>query len=337
MKKNYPLVSIVVPVYNVEPYLEECLTSIVNQTLENTEILIVDDASTDHSFEICELFARKDKRIKILKHDHNRGLSAARNTAIKASTGIFLGFVDSDDTIDTNMFLTMSNAMLEYDVDVVMCGYRWTDEVGNIISHYSSPNNCKVLYGIDKIKEIVFTHNNCVWDKLFRRELFLGVEFFEGKTFEDIFIMHELFDKANGVYVIDQELYNYRKRFTGITFRPFVPSLLDIIEAYLNQYIYIVKKYPNELDLIQQAGRNLFDNFLYCFSRAYDEGKLDMYSEELKVSADSVKHIDRNQLCLESKVENSVKSILTNIKLFSFIMKQKNLKQSNNLDNLRKA
>ena len=133
--------------------------------------------------------------------------------------------------------------------------------------------------------------------------------------------MHRLFDNANQVYLIPERLYNYRQRKTGITLRPFSNTNLDIVEAYLERYTYITSEYPDSDILIKDAGRHLIDNFLYCFMRAFEENKMEMYSNELKSAADLIRNIDRSKFELPPETENTVSLILKDFRLYILAMK----------------
>lgn len=319
--RTNPLISVIVPVYNVAPYVEACLNNIISQSYKNLEILVVDDASTDGSYDICKKFAVVDSRIKFMQHNENLGLSAARNTALEVAKGDYIVFVDSDDTIDKNMYSTMYSAVLKTEADIILCGYHCIDENGQITTSCSPTDKGGLLRGIEKIKYNISTSDNCVWNKLYKRSIFDNVRFPLGKTFEDIFIMHRLFDNANEVYLIPEKLYNYRQRKTGITLRPFSNTNLDIVEAYLERYKYILSEYPDSNILLRDAGQHLIDNFLYCFKRAFKENKMEVYANELKQTADSIRNIDRSKFDLSPKTENTVNLILKDFRLYILAMK----------------
>lgn len=319
--RTNPLISVIVPVYNVAPYVEACLKSIVCQSYKNLEILVVDDASTDGSFDICQKFAVVDSRIKFMQHNENLGLSAARNTALEVAKGGCIVFVDSDDTIDKNMYSTMYSAVLKTEADIILCGYHCIDENGQITTSCSPIEKSLLLHGREKIKYNISTSDNCVWNKLYKRSMFDNVRFPVGKIFEDIFIMHKLFDDAHEIYMIPERLYNYRHRTTGITLRPFSNTNLDIVEAYLERYKYILSEYPDSKILLKAAGQHLIDNFLYCFMRAFTENKMEVYANELKQTADSIRNIDRSKFDLSPETENTVNLILKDFRLYILAMK----------------
>lgn len=313
------LVSIVIPVYNVEPYLRECLDSVVSQSYKNLEILIVDDASTDGSYEICNEYAQRDERIRLFKNEVNRGLSVTRNIALDNAHGDYIGFVDSDDFIDTNMYDIMVKRLEADNSDMVMCNYFWTDESGKKTSHYVSFNRGRKLRGVEKIRENVLTINNCVWDKLFKKHLFENIRFPEGRYYEDIFIMHELFDKAKSVSITGESLYCYRRRSTGITLCSVKPEHFDIVDAYIAKYIYVSEKYPDEKKMTDKLAESVISNMIHCINRVVDEEVLDEFKDIIK---EKMNRIDELNLDLSAVKEDLVKKyalIQRDVRLYAFM------------------
>ena len=207
-------VSIIVPVYNVEECIELCVKSIIRQTLKEIEMILVDDGSTDRSGEICDQFAKEDTRIKVL-HKENGGLSDARNQGLKLATGVYVGFVDSDDSIDKNMFETLYTACKENETEVSMCKYLVFHDgfENNIIPCDPSALYSTVLTVNDAFKIMSDVRENVrmtVWNKLYLRELFQTVEFPKGKLYEDVATTYKLVFQAKKIAYIEAELYNYR-------------------------------------------------------------------------------------------------------------------------------
>lgn len=313
------LVSIVIPVYNVEPYLRECLDSVVGQSYKNLEILIVDDASTDGSYEICGEYAQRDERIHLFKNEVNRGLSVTRNIALDNANGDYIGFVDSDDFIDPNMYDIMVKRLEADNSDMVMCNYFWTDESGKKTSHYVSYNCGRKLRGVEKIRENVMTINNCVWDKLFKKELFENIRFPEGRYYEDIFIMHELFDKAKSVSITSESLYCYRRRSTGITLCSVKTEHFDIVDAYIAKYVYVSEKYPDEKKMTDKLAESVISNMIHCINRVVDEEVLDEFKDIIK---EKMNKIDELNLDLSAVKEDIVKKyalIQRDVRLYAFM------------------
>ncbi|MFR3763078.1 MAG: glycosyltransferase family 2 protein [[Clostridium] symbiosum] len=221
-------ISIIVPVYNVEKYLDKCLKSILNQTFQNFEIILVDDGSVDASGNICDTY--KNEKIKVI-HKPNGGLSSARNAGLNIAEGNYIGFVDSDDFIAPTMLEKMYNNAMGYSADISECG----------VEHVFPGRNIR-----QKQREIIFFNNSIkaiedlwqckyttlgVTDKLFHRRLFQTVRFPEGKINEDIFILPQLYLGANGVVCDSVIGYYYNHRENSITTDNFSIKDMDILDA----------------------------------------------------------------------------------------------------------
>ena len=179
------LVSIIVPVYNVEKYLSKCIDSILAQTYKNLEIILVDDGSKDNSGTICDEYSKKDKRIKII-HKPNGGISDVRNHGLKIATGDYIGFVDSDDYIAEDMFETLVSLLEKNDADIsIVSFYEYYN--GKLIGVREN-ENVEIMNKVEAIKELLIDRKiqSYTWNKLFKKELFDGLQFPVGKNFEDI-------------------------------------------------------------------------------------------------------------------------------------------------------
>ena len=204
-----PLISLIVPVYNVKDYLKTCLQSILEQTYKNLEIILVDDGSDDGSSGICDEYARMDQRIKTIHLPHS-GVSAARNAGLAAATGELLGFVDSDDWIDHDMYQYLYALMQEHDADVSACTYLLEQEgrPSKII------NNTGKLYVFSR-KEIIraLVKNdlvkNYLWAKLFKRKLFDRLSFPVGRVYEDVAVLYKVFYSSQKVVLSCVSKYHY--------------------------------------------------------------------------------------------------------------------------------
>lgn len=230
------MVSIIVPVYNVEKYLEHCINSIIHQTYPNLEIILVDDGSPDNCGDICDEFAKKDKRIKVI-HKKNGGLSDARNEGLKVANGDFLAFVDSDDWVDLRLFEKVIDAFERNSVDIVCFGSYKTDgrnKTTCFTTHkefeWTRDEALTALCKNDRIE----SH---VWDKVYKKELFEDVFFPVGKYYEDVYIMHRIFMKANSVLFIDEPLYFYLQRNTSIVGQRTVRSGLDLMDGFQRRQV----------------------------------------------------------------------------------------------------
>lgn len=175
---NY-LISVIVPVYNPGIHIEKCIKSLVNQSYSNLEMILVDDGSTDGSAEICDLWAKKDSRIKVI-HKDNGGAASARNAGLDAATGDFIGFIDSDDYIDEDMYEVLLNDIIANNADAARCGINRIDEYGNIeewgtgISELRIIDNCRLLQDIGAAVGVLPVH---LGNKLFKRECIGNIRF----------------------------------------------------------------------------------------------------------------------------------------------------------------
>ncbi|MCI8856670.1 MAG: glycosyltransferase family 2 protein [Clostridiaceae bacterium] len=223
-----PEISVIVPVYNVEPYLRRCLDSIAGQTCGSLEIILVDDGSPDRCGEICDEYAAQDKRIRVI-HKPNGGLSSARNVGLAAASGTWIGWVDSDDWIETGMFADMLACADRNRADIVVCG-RLEQSGQNETRHVWSQER---LLDPEAALELLLRNDvmQCaVWDKLWRRELFDGISFPEGQNYEDLAVVHRLFCRAGKIACLPGAYYHYIQRADGILGDP---SLGNRIGHYL--------------------------------------------------------------------------------------------------------
>ncbi|MDE6521745.1 MAG: glycosyltransferase [Muribaculaceae bacterium] len=209
-----PLISILVPIYNVEMYLKECLDSIKAQTFSDWECVLVDDGSTDSSPAICDEYAEADGRFKVI-HQKNGGVSNARNTALKMAEGKFIGWTDPDDWIEPSMYETLYNLIIENDADISMVGVIKEYRGRQSIKHYVRQR--KVIDGKETIRGIglgKFPSYMC--NKLHKREI-ITTSFPDGRTFEDMFVYGQWLKNVNKVAIDPTPLYHYRMRIGSIT------------------------------------------------------------------------------------------------------------------------
>lgn len=228
------LISVVVPIYNVEKYLNKCVDSLLNQDYTNLEIILVDDGSTDNSSKIADEYKEKNKNIKVI-HKENGGLSSARNTGLKEAIGKYIIFIDSDDWIDTKMISTLFNLIKENDADISICGFLRTSGSDNDFKDINKPQiktftNMEAmmqLYNEDYLTEFVVA-----WNKLYNIELFKNIKYPEGKIHEDEFTTYKLFYNAKKIVYTNEKLYNYRITPNSIMNKAFNPNRLYVLEAF---------------------------------------------------------------------------------------------------------
>lgn len=240
-------ISIIVPIYNTERYLEKCLQSLTNQDYKNIEIILVNDGSDDSSLDICNKYKNKDDRIIVIDKEHT-GVSDTRNIGIKNATGDYIGFVDSDDYIDKDMFKKLIDGAEKYKCDISMCDlietYSMNDEIKEYQLEYIQMNKKQAL------EQLLYDKNigNYIMVKLFKRELFDGIQFPFGKLYEDISTSYKLFGKANNILYIPIPMYHYYQRSDSIVNNITRESIQHYIIAVFERY-YDLKNNYKDLDL----------------------------------------------------------------------------------------
>lgn len=237
-----PLISVIVPVYNVGDFVGKCLDSIVRQNYKNLDIVVVDDGSTDESGEICDKFAKKEKRVRVF-HKENGGLSDARNFGIKKAKGKIVAFVDSDDFISEDFIGTMYKYMVGKNADIVVCGYNLTRPKEEIMTGRQA--TIRLLVEQENIDIVT-------WNKLYRKKLFVdnNIYFPKGEKHEDSRTTYKLFSKAEKIMYISEPLYVYVDR---------AGSLMNIakVEGRLRERELVageaIEYFKNDADLKQAA------------------------------------------------------------------------------------
>ncbi|MCB6805048.1 glycosyltransferase [Veillonella parvula] len=254
-----PLLSIIVPIYNVEQYLDRCIQSILNQTYQNLEIILVDDGATDCSGAIADSYAAKDKRIKVF-HKENGGLSDARNYGLEHVTGDYILFIDSDDFIVNIMCERLITVASSNNADIVSCNYyiyRGDDDIS--IHTMSVQDDKRTFTGMDMLRYYLLKTEpfdlNVVWNKIFKLDLFNGVEpvrFPKGRVQEDNFTIFRLFLNANSIVTVNKPLYYYVQRAGSIMANFTRRFMIDTIESHMYMSDYLMNhcsSVKNELQL----------------------------------------------------------------------------------------
>lgn len=260
MPEDKPIISIILPVYKVEKYILRCLESIQNQSFTNFEAILVDDGSPDNCGKICEDFAARDKRFKVI-HQSNGGLSNARNNGMAIATGEYFGFVDTDDYIADDMYEKLYQEADKTKADIVICDHYRLEKEGMIPRHsferdlVLDKDEAMQLLASDKI-------TSYVWCKLYKRELFDNVRFLEGHDFEDLAILHELIHASGKIAYIHDCLYYYFINPNGIIATLTVQKEYDHFLAWQRRRAFLKKLYPELADYT-------YELFTYCGTRSY--------------------------------------------------------------------
>ena len=288
-----PLISVVVPIYNVEQYLERCIDSILHQTYEHLEIILVDDGSPDNSGAICDSYLSMDQRIKVI-HKRNGGLSDARNAGLEMASGEFITFIDSDDTIMPEMIEKLYERIDTDRSDMAFCGYRQVSQNGDILSEVFLPDN--VLTGFEALK-VSYENEGVLYtiacNKLYRKHLFQDIRFPIGKYHEDEFTTYLIIDQCSRISILREPLYIYVCRDNSIMQEPYSIKRLDGIEASYERYCYYKMKGGQYLDLLVPEGNT--------FAPVFYRSKL-LFKPKTPKEKKRVREIDRmaRYICLDS-------------------------------------
>lgn len=235
------LISVVVPIYKVEPYLERCVRSIVDQTYKNLEIILVDDGSPDGCPAICDAWAQKDGRIKVI-HKENGGLSDARNAGMAAATGELISFIDSDDSIEPEFLEKLYRALMEHDADIAECAVSYVDENENVLRKRDTAQ-AQEMGKLEALRRLVMEDGvyQTVWNKLYRRHVAIDIPFAVGKYNEDEFWTYQVLDRVNKLAIVQDPLYNYLQRSSSIIGVGYNIRRLDGLEARFLRMEYLQK------------------------------------------------------------------------------------------------
>lgn len=259
-------ISVIVPVYNVLPYIEKCLNSLVCQTHKNLEIIVVDDGSNDGSEKICDEFAKKHKNITVF-HKKNGGLSSARNFGLAHVTGDYIGFVDSDDYVEPNIFEKMLKTAINSNLDICVCSFVREQE--NMQRHVTLES--LEVKNIDYFKLFAKKESMpyvVVWNKLFKANLFNNLQFPEDKIHEDQWVIHYALKDAKKVGLISDELYHYTDRENGISKGSNFSKHFDDFDAIFDR-IELLKNIDCK-DYLKYCEEHLFNLTNYYLDIAYN-------------------------------------------------------------------
>ena len=305
---NKPKVSIVVPIYNVEKYLDRCIQSLLAQTLKEIEIILVDDESPDNCPQICDRYVAKYTYVKVV-HKKNDGLGKARNSGMEVATGEYIAFVDSDDYIKEDMYEILLNLIKKYDADVSICNlYDVIDENECI---RNKENGIREYSRLDILKEVLLDKNiqSYAWNKLYEKELFDEIKYPIGKKYEDIGTTFYVFEKCNKIVVTSEPEYYYLKRSDSLVNNVTESTVLDYTEIIIQRYLYTkenikeLKKYNNyylaktlitahnDIELLGSISEKMQEKYKELYNLVYNIMKNDREDIEELFNAEQKKAI----------------------------------------------
>ena len=258
------LISVIVPVYNVESYVAECIESIQNQTYMNLEIILVNDGSTDASGDICDKYAAYDERIQVI-HKENAGVSAARNTGIESANGDYIGFVDSDDYIAPTMYEDMLKLMVEHDLDIIECTAFRNNGDTNIEG--CNDGSLEIFNRDEALKMAMYDCFVAVWSQLYKRRVISDVRFPVGRKFEDSAVSYLFIANTKRVGHINRCLYYYRLNPNSTTQTSFdAKSRWDFVLGYEERLQYSI---DHQLPYVDDCNSLLMKAVLSCLTAYY--------------------------------------------------------------------
>ncbi|WP_251549864.1 glycosyltransferase family 2 protein [Neobacillus muris] len=277
-----PVISIIVPVYNVEPYIKDCINSILTQDFINFELLLVNDGSTDKSGAICDEFAKRDTRVKVI-HKHFEGVSSARNIGISLAQGDFIGFVDGDDHIDKNMYKELHRICIETNSDIAIC--KLAREVDGKIINVDTNIFMKEMNNIEAMKQLFIgkLYRFSLCNKLFRKHCFENVSFPEGRIHEDLSTAYKLFSNANKATYTNYSGYIYVKRQNSILTSAFNKRRMDAFIGWEEILPFMNKYYP---EIYEEVVRCFvfwsIDNVFYILHQVNDSKDRNSYLRKIQ-------------------------------------------------------
>lgn len=299
-------ISIIVPVYNVEQYLENCIESILNQTFKDYELILVDDGATDKSGEICDKYEKKDSRIRVI-HKSNGGLSSARNAGLDVACGKYIGFVDSDDSIHPKMYEILYDLAQKYKSDISCCNYKHTY---SLVNEEREEMKLTEVIEMDNIQAVNTLYDKDIgvrlvvaWNKLYSRDLFENLRYEVGRIHEDEFIAHRLLYKSNKTVYINSELYYYLQREGSIMSQISYKRKVDSLLAQSDRMKFFYKVGLN--DICHRTSMMYEYKFFEVYEKIKNEyGERGLYLKELKMDFISNLKIlfKLKEICIKEKL-----------------------------------
>ena len=264
-------ISIIIPIFNVEHYLTVCIESVINQTYQDLEIILVNDGSTDSCPQICDAYASKDARIKVI-HKKNGGLSDARNAGLKIATGDFISFIDSDDLVAVDFCQKLLQTLIDNNADIVECGFHKFETDVDLAKIIATANAASEIFETEIALELLIKDylQPMVWNKIYRKEVTIHVEFPVDKIHEDVFWTYKVFGNAGRIMKIQDELYFYRQQANSISGKKYSLKRLDAVDALEERISYMKENFPKLESLSTRV---------FCFSAMFHYRMINEHQE----------------------------------------------------------
>lgn len=318
MQQN-DLISIIIPVYKVEEYIDECVNSLINQTYKNIEIILVDDGSPDSCGDICEKYKEMDSRIVVL-HKKNGGLSDARNAGMQIANGNYFVFVDSDDYVSNKYVEILYNALNKDNADIAVAEMIKFYDNDNPEEFIESEEPDVILYSSRDIMNLYFTDKaatmTSAWGKIYKRNLFNEIQYPKGKLHEDEFTTYKLMHKAEKIAYVNIPLYFYRQRNNSIINSKYNVRRLDVLDAYKERLDFF-KEFYSEIYSIASA--HYLNRLLICYNDVREINKEE--SEKVKIRFKAFYKTSKLECKLSSKDKFKWHLFNTSASLYSLINK----------------
>lgn len=308
VSKREPLISIIVPIYNVELYLDECIESIINQTYSNLEIILIDDGSVDNSGKICDKYAKKDKRIRVI-HKKNSGVSDSRNYGIKISNGQYIAFIDSDDYVENNYIEVLYTSILDYNADISIVGYN---KVYNSKFEKIELSDKKTLLSSEefliKLLNVQTSYGFCHM-KLYKKSILSNVLFLTNlKVGEDALFNMEICKNIKSVVINEDVLYNYRFHSNSVV-RKYDPQYVDKYQTAMEKTSeYINKNYKNNAEIKKNLSNYIaYHLLLICVNYCFNPNNTNKYKSlksvcKINLFKEAIKNSNYDDLSLSRKI-----------------------------------
>ncbi|WP_285815958.1 glycosyltransferase family 2 protein [Thomasclavelia cocleata] len=299
MTENLELISIIIPVYNVEKYLNRCVASVINQTYSNLEIILVDDGSTDSSYDLCKKLKKEDSRIVVI-HKENGGLSEARNTGISVSTGNYIFFLDSDDYIKENTIEVLYETIKKDNTDLVLFDFIKILDTGEVIQDETNIKSYEIVDSKTLLNRIIYGQYwryVPAWNKLYKSDIWSDLYFPVGKLHEDEYIIHEVFNRCENVSIIPDKLLYYVQRSGSIMSNISDKNRIHITNALLERvYFYLSRNMTKQASV-------MFINMINKYICKVNRNNYEEDSKLKKKIKKLYKKIDKKSIDLKTRIK----------------------------------